>query len=100
MAKKRGKKLADIPEDSDEEIDSKELEVLNTILSVKKKAPDEYNNIKTIFYATAIFAILSLPFTDRILELALPMANSWLVLVGLKTVIFFILYYTVQKVLC
>lgn len=96
MGKKdHGTKLADLPDDSDDEIDSKELAVLNSILNVNKKSPDEYNSLKYVMFATGIFLILSLPFTDRILELALPMANSWLILVGLKTIIFFIVYYIV-----
>jgi len=92
-----GTKLEDLPDDSDseEEIDSKELAVLNSILNVKKKNPEEYNNLKYVMFATFIFLLLSLPFTDRILELALPIANSWLILVGLKTVLFFIIYYIV-----
>ena len=96
MGKKdRGTKLADLPEESDDEIDSKELAVLNSILNVKKQSPEEYNSLKYVMFATGIFLVLSLPFTDRILELALPMANSWLILVGLKTVVFFIVYYVV-----
>lgn len=98
MGKKdHGTKLQDLPEDSDneEDIDSKELAVLNSILNVKKKNPEEYNKLKYVMFASGLFLLLSLPFTDRILELALPMAHSWLILVGLKTVIFFIAYYIV-----
>ena len=96
MGKKdRGTKLADLPDDSDDEIDSQELAVLNSILNVKKTSPEEYNSLKYIMFATGIFFVLSLPFTDRILELALPIANSWLILVGLKTIVFFIAFYIV-----
>lgn len=96
MGKKdRGTKLADLPDDSDEEIDSDELAVLNSILNVKRDSPKEYNTIKYVMFATGIFIVLSLPFTDRILELALPIANSWLILIGLKTIIFFIAFYIV-----
>lgn len=94
--KEHGTKLEDLPEESDtEDIDSKELAVLNSILNVKKKNPEEYNKLKYVMFASGLFLLLSLPFTDRILELALPMANSWLILVGLKTVIFFIAYYII-----
>ena len=96
MGKKdRGTKLADLPDDSDDEIDSQELAVLNSILNVKKTSPEEYNSLKYIMFATGIFFVLSLPFTDRILELALPIANSWLILVGLKTIVFFVTFYIV-----
>lgn len=93
--KNKGTKLDDLPDDSDSDIDSKELSVLNSILNVKQKSPKEYNTLKYVMFATGIFMLLSLPFTDRILELALPMAQSWLILVGLKTVIFFIVFYIV-----
>jgi len=96
MPKKiKGAKLDELPEDSDddEDIDSKELSILNSILKSKEKSPEEYNTIKYVMYASGIFALLSLPFTDRILELALPITNSWLILVGLKTIIFFIMFY-------
>jgi hypothetical protein len=93
--KERGIKLQDLSDDSDAEIDSEELAVLNSILSVKKNSPQEYNTLKYVMYATGIFMVMSLPFIDRILELAMPMANSWLILLGLKTVIFFIFFYIV-----
>ncbi len=89
-------KLADMSDDSDEEIDSKELATLNTILNVKKKSPEEYDTLRYVMYASGIFVLLSLPFTDRIFELSLPMANSWLILVGLKTIIFFIVFYIIS----
>ena len=93
--KKDRTKLSDIPDDSDEEIDSKELAVLNSILKVKKKNPQASDTLKYVLYATAIFLFLSLPFTDRVIELALPIANSWLILIGMKTIVFFILFYIV-----
>lgn len=85
-------KLEDIS-DSDTEIDSSSMQTLNNILNVKSKSPETYSTLKYVLYATAIFVILSLPFTDRLLELSVPLASSWLILLGLKTVIFFILYY-------
>lgn len=93
-----GMKLEDIDDDDDsdtEEIDSKELSVLNNILNVKQKSPKEYSTLKYVLYGTAIFFVLSLPFLDRVFELALPLANSWLILLGLKTIIFFIVFYIV-----
>lgn len=93
---KKGTKLQDLSDDSDDEIDSQELAVLNSILNTNKTSPKEYNNVtKYVLFATGIFLILSLPFTDRILELAMPITNSWLILLGLKTVIFFITFYIV-----
>jgi hypothetical protein len=93
--KSQSTKLAELPDESDIEVDSKELSILNNILNVNKKSPQEYQTLKFVLYATGIFALLSLPFTDRILELAVPMTNSWLILVGLKTVLFFVFFYIV-----
>lgn len=88
------KKLSDIPETS-EDIESDELNILNNILKMNTEDPEQYSSIKFVFFATAIFALLSLPFTDRLLELALPQASSWLILLGIKIVIFFVVYYIV-----
>lgn len=96
MGKKKGTKLEDLSDDSEEEIDSSELAILNSILNTNKNSPQEYNHVtKYVLFATGIFLILSLPFTDRILELALPVANSWLILLGLKTILFFLVFYIV-----
>lgn len=101
--KSRGTKLKELPDESDEETDSQGLAVLNKILNVQKESPEEYSTVKLVFYATGIFLLLSLPFTDRLFELAMPVAGSWLVLLGLKTIIFFIclyitIHFTKQKV--
>lgn len=94
--KNRGTKLADLPVESDIEADDSELAVLNSILNMKEDNPEEYEGVlKYVMYATGIFVILSLPFTDRVIELALPIANSWLVLVGLKAIVFFVLFYVI-----
>ena len=88
------KKLEELP-DSDTDIDSRELEILNTILNIKTDNPEEYSKLRFVFYATAIFVLLSLPFTDRIIELSTPSATSWLILLIIKSIIFFMLYYIV-----
>jgi len=88
------KKIDELP-DSDTEIDSNELQILNKILNVKTEDPQEYSRLRFVFYATAIFLLLSLPFTDRIIELASSSASSWLILIAIKCVIFFILFYIV-----
>lgn len=87
-------KIEDLPY-SDEQPDTNELEILSSILDIHETDPVQYNRLKFVFYATAIFVFLSLPFTERVIELAAPLATSWLVLLVLKTIIFFILYYIV-----
>ena len=91
--KKDSINIEDLP-DSDSDIDSRELAVLNGILNINKDNT-EYSRLQLTMYATMIFALLSLPFTDRIIELAAPIASSWLILVGIKIVIFFMLFYII-----
>lgn len=88
-------KIEDLP-DTDEPADINELEVLSSILDVPETNPQEYNRLRFVFFATFIFAFLSLPFTERVIELAAPMTStSWLVLLVVKVMVFFILYYIV-----
>jgi len=93
--KKVETKLVDISEDEEESIESRELALLHNILNTKTTNPKEYASFKHVLYATAIFAVLSLPFTDRLIELALPLTKSWLFLVGIKTIIFFVVFCTI-----
>jgi len=93
--KKTDTKLIDISEDEEESIESRELALLHNILNTKTTNPKEYASFKHVLYATAIFTVLSLPFTDRLIELALPLTKSWLFLVGIKTIIFFVTFCTI-----
>jgi hypothetical protein len=101
MPKRKGKAkpsnvlIEDLPA-SDETADTNELEILSSILDVHETDPQEYNRLKFVFYATAIFIFLSLPFVDKVVEMVTPLASSWLVLLVLKTIVFFILYYIVS----
>lgn len=81
--------------DSDIETPEHELEILESLLDVKTTNPEVYDKLKYVLFAAAIFALISLPFTERIIELANPAANSWLVLLIIKTMMFFVLYYIV-----
>lgn len=98
MGKKKVK-IEDIPDDSHDESESTDqsgLAILDSILTSQTRSPQQYNSVlKYVMYATGIFILLSLPFTDRLFEIALPMTSSWLILLGLKTVIFFVAFYIV-----
>jgi len=95
-----GTKIAELPNDSDVEVDTKELALLNSILNVDKKSPEQYHStIKYVMTATGIFIVLSLPFIDRLFELALPIARSWLILLACKTILFFVLFYIVFHIM-
>lgn len=74
-------------------VDSQELSILNEIFKTNTKSPKYTGSLKYVFYASTLFLILSLPFTDRIIELAFPLSNSWLILVSVKTIAFFIAFY-------
>lgn len=93
MPRSNSTKLNDI--DTSEDIEPTDLAVLNSILDIKNRNSSQYETLKYVMFATALFAILSLPFTDRIIELAFPLATSWLILVGMKSVLFFILFYII-----
>jgi hypothetical protein len=97
-SKSGGLKLSEIPDSKDdsdaEDIDSQEVAIMNEIFKTDARS-SKYNTMRYIFYATALFIILSIPFTDRIIELAFPMAQSWLVLVGAKSIAFFLAYYVI-----
>jgi hypothetical protein len=82
------------PEDSDSEEEENSLNVLSSILNTKDAG---YGNIKYCLYATAIFFVLSLPFTDKMIELVVPVTSSWLILLAVKTIAFFIFYYIITK---
>ena len=97
-----GKLLSELPDSDDTDADisapadpqpAKELSILNNILQVDSKSPREYARLKYTLFAAMLFMVLTLPFTDRILNLAVPMTNSWLMLVGIKTIAFFVLLY-------
>ena len=94
-SKTKTTRLQDLPDDDDvsPEIESEGLQVLTNILDVKSNDPQEYKRFRYILYATAIFILLSLPVTDRLIEISTPIANSWLILLGIKTVVFFFLFY-------
>lgn len=87
-------RIEDLP-DTDDTPDANELEILSGLLDTHETDPVEYNRLKYVFYATAIFIFMSLPFTDKVIEMITPLASSWLVLLVLKTIVFFILYYIV-----
>lgn len=73
-----------------------ELSILNDIFKTDPKSAKYNGSLKYVFYAAALFLVLSLPFTDRVIELAFPLSTSWLILVIAKTVAFFIAYYIIM----
>lgn len=93
-------KLRDVPakssgdDDDDESIESSEVAIMNEIFKTDARS-SKYNIMRYVFYATGLFILLGLPFTDRIIELAFPMAQSWLVLLGAKSIAFFIAFYVI-----
>jgi uncharacterized membrane protein len=74
-----------------------ELSILNDIFKTNPKSAKYNGTLKYVFYAAALFLVLSLPFTDRVIELAFPLSTSWLILVIAKTVAFFIAFYILMS---
>ena len=97
MGNKKGMKIKDLPEEEDVETDpdDKEVAILNDILTINEEdKPQEYLTVKIVLFATFLFVLLILPFTDKLLELAAPQTHSWLILIAIKTTVFFFLFYT------
>ena len=82
-------------EESEIDIDNNQLNALQQILQVSEKNPTEWNRLKFVFYATILFAILSLPFIDKIYQLIFSNSSSWLILISMKIITFFVLYYII-----
>lgn len=112
MARRKSRKSSSVPietisdDDSDggsgsdaenpverESRQQQELSILNDIFKTDPKSVKYSGSLKYVFYAAALFFVLSLPFTDRVIELAFPLSTSWLILVITKTIAFFIAYY-------
>lgn len=81
--------------DADTNIDNNQLNALQQILKVSENNPSEWNRLKFVFYATILFAILSLPFIDKIYQLIFSNSSSWLILIAMKIITFFVLYYII-----
>ena len=96
-SKTNGTKIDDLPDDSDNVADSSELEMMKHILETTKD-PHVFDEFKSVFYATALFFLLGMPMTDRVLELALPITESWLILLAIKTVVFFVIFYILYMI--
>ena len=88
-------KVEDIPE-NDEELSESENELMNSVFSIKNTNPKEYNGrFKYVLFASIAFIVLSLPVLDRLIEMAVPLANSWPILLGIKSVLFFCTFYLI-----
>jgi hypothetical protein len=107
---RRGKKeiirLDELSEDSDDSEDSKEngsirmedargVAVVNALYPqrMKKNQSNTLSN-KHIVYATGIFVLMTNPLTDKLITSAFPLSQSWLVLLIVKTVLFFLFMYS------
>jgi len=91
-------KLIDLPETDDDDTisNSKELSFLTNILNMKKKNPTAYHKtFKYVIFATIIFIALSNPLMDKVIKIAMPFTESWLFLLIIKTVLFFLIYYII-----
>lgn len=91
--------LDELEEASDEEseidVDNNQLNALQEILKVSEKNPSEWNRLKFVFFATILFGILSLPVIDKIYQLIFSNSSSWLILISMKIITFFVLYYII-----
>lgn len=106
MNRKGKKEIVRIEEISDEEYseseneefvkleDAKGIAVVNALYPNKKNKENKDKTKGVVIYATGIFALLSNPGMDKLISTAFPMTNSWLVLMIVKVLLFFILLYS------
>lgn len=91
-------KLKDLPTDEEGNASPKEAQILNTLFKKKEEVGSEmYSEFKEVAVASLIFAILSLPFVGGLIQSVCPSAGNMFVLLIVKTIVFFILYYIVVR---
>jgi len=92
-------KLKDIPSDDDNSsASSEEIATVKKILQTSEKKTPEGSTIRNVLIATFIFAFLASPIVDKISLLIFPNIKSWLIILTVKTIAFFVIFYAIQLV--
>jgi len=77
--------------------DIKNEALINAILPEEEK--NKYQKDRRFMfsiYATGVFFLLNIPFLDNLIKSAFPMTESWLVLLAIKTLTFFVILYFIK----
>lgn len=94
-------RIDEMSDDSDSESDTIRMEDARGVAVVNALYPQTMKNSRrhsgisktTIIYSTGVFILLCNPLTEKLITTAFPIGQSWLVLLVIRTVLFFILMY-------
>lgn len=77
--------------------DIKNEALINAILPEEHKSKYQKDRrFMFSLYATGVFFLLNIPFLDNLIKSAFPMTESWLVLLAIKTLTFFVILYFIK----
>lgn len=88
--------LKSLPTDGSQ-LNPRDIDILQQIFkndNLKSKVKSEF---KDVLIATAIFIVLSLKMISHTIKKFIPVAENQLVLIFIKSMLFFAIYYTVRK---
>ena len=87
---------SDDEEEDEEDGYTRDIALAHTLVSNKTRKEIKRDETKlSVLYSTGIFLLLSIPITDTLIKTGFPLADSWLILLGIKTVVFFLLVYLI-----
>lgn len=100
--------FTDIDSDSSSESSSREpsLEHAKDIALVSAILPKEEREKRQkdksfmfMIYISGVYFVLNLPWVDTLIQSAFPMTESWLILGGVKTIVFFMIIFVIRMLM-
>jgi len=85
-----------LPRDDTARATPEELQIVDSLFKNQTTRNAIYEELRPIVYAGICFALLSLPFTDMIIQSVLPIAQSKIVRIAIKTILFMFALYTIM----
>lgn len=85
-----------LPRDQNVQATPEELQIVDQLFRNESTRSAIYDELRPIIYAGLFFLIFSLPFVDALLVATLPIAQSRIVRLAVKTVLFMVFLYTVM----
>jgi hypothetical protein len=88
--------FSQLPRDQNAQATPEELRIVDSIFRNEASRSAIYDEMRPIIYAGLFFLIFSLPFVDGLIAATLPIAQSRIVRLAIKTVLFMLFLYTVM----
>ena len=85
-----------LPRDENARATPEELRIVNQIFKDEGSRSAIYDELRPIIYAGIFFLLFSLPFTDVLIQSTLPIAQSRIVRLAIKTIFFMLALYTIM----